>query len=886
MYRHCYWHPFEKVIKLRTWNKAGKRLTVDVPFKPYLYIESPRGEYLSIFEEPVEKVEFKTPGERTRFEKSYGSKRYYEKFDVTQQFLLDHFWDKHNQPGFDANPLRILFFDIEVDETEDGSFPEASYAPTEINIITVYDSIDAKYYVFSKNSYTGTELGDNVVYKNCTTERGILTAFMDLWKSNDYPDIVTAWNLNRFDMPYIVNRIRRVFGSAALEELSPYGNFYESLDKDKMQREYTKYNFAGVQVIDHIDVYAKYKITKQESYKLDFIAQQELGIGKVDYQGEDNIYEFMRKHWNTFVEYNVRDVELLVKLEEKTRYFQILRMVSYMGCCNFDKGMMTIPGTNGAVAIRCRRKNRILHTFIRDVDPDEEKPGGFVSLRPGFARACVTFDAGSLYPNNAISLNISPETKVGMAYFNSGDTYNGESTDKVKFIFSKNNLKYELNRSQFNKFIKDMNFCIAPNGCVFSQNVPGVFAQYMAEVFADRSAIRKEIKEHNKELETCTDKKRISFLKAEIGRKDILQYALKILINSAYGAISSNKNPIGDSDLANAITTAGSTSIKHINILARQFVKLKNPDISAKDLEAVVVFNDTDSCCIRLDKCGVEVCKDGAVTPEGYALVQECDDYIDKEFQKWFKDTTNSNKCTVYFKREKICDAGVFLKKKDKDEEAKKNYILHILDNEGVKKPSFKYTGVKFARSTLPMALKNAAKKVVEHLIISQDKKSTEKLLQELYEDFKKMELDNISIIQRCNNINKYSSNFDYKDTQKFGRLTYPKGTPGHVKAAMNFNIILEKLGLNGYEKVKSGDMAKILYVHPVNKFAVDRIGFLDTWPEEFNNYFTIDYSTTFVKTVFEELKRIYNSVGWSPFNPAEDYFCDISVLLDEFEPM
>ena len=886
MYRHCYWHPFEKVIKLRTWNKSGKRLTVDVPFKPYLYIESPRGDYMSIFEEPVEKVEFNTPGERTKFVKSYGSKRYYENFDITQQFLLDHFWDKYDKPGFDSNPLRLLFFDIEVDETEDGSFPEASYAPTEINIITVYDSIDAKYYVFSKNSYTGTDLGNNVVYKNCTTERGVLSAFIDLWKSNDYPDIVTAWNLNRFDMPYIVNRIRRVFGSDALAELSPYGNFYETLDKDKMGREYTKYNFAGVQVIDHIDVYAKYKITKQESYKLDFIAQQELGIGKVDYQGEDNIYEFMRKHWNTFVEYNVRDVELLVKLEEKTRYFQILRMVSYMGCCNFDKGMMTIPGTNGAVAIRCRRKNRILHTFIRDVNPDEEKPGGFVSLRPGFARACVTFDAGSLYPNNAISLNISPETKVGMAYFKTGDIYKGESTDKVKVIFSKNNLKYELNRTQFNKFIKDMNFCVAPNGCVFSQNVPGVFAQYMAEVFAERSSIRKEIKEHNKELETCKDKTRIAFLKIEIGRKDILQYALKILINSAYGAISSSKNPIGDTDLANAITTAGSTSIKHINTLARQFVKLKNPDITPKDLEAVVVFNDTDSCCIRLDKCGVEVCKDGVVTPDGYALVQECDDFIDKEFQKWFKETTNSNKCTVYFKREKICDAGVFLKKKDKDEEAKKNYILHILDNEGVKKPSFKYTGVKFARSTLPMLLKNAAKKVVEHLIITQDKKSTEKLLQELYEEFKSMELADISIIQRCNNINKYSSSFEYKDTQKFGRLTYPKGTPGHVKAAMNFNIILEKLGLNAYEKVKSGDMAKILYVHPTNKFAVDRIGFLDKWPEEFNTYFTIDYSTTFVKTVFEELKRIYNSVGWTPFNPSEDYFCDISVLLDEFEPM
>lgn len=398
MYRHCYWSQKDKCIKLRTWSKDNKRLTVDIPFKPYLYIDSPRGKYISIFETPVERVEFDTPGQRTKFVKSFGTKKYYENFDVTQQCLLDYFWDKYDKPGFDANPLRIIFFDIEVDEPDDGSFPEADRAPSEINIITAYDTFDKKYHVFSKHGYTGKDLGDDVIYQNCTTERGVLYSFIEFWKSNDYPDIVTAWNLNRFDMPYIVNRIRKVFGEEKLLELSPYQNYYESLDKDKMGREFVKHNFSGVTILDHIDVYAKYKIVKQESYKLDFIAQEELGIGKVDYQGEKNIYAFMRKHWNTFVEYNVRDVELLVKLEEKTRYFQILRMVSYMGCCNFDKGMMTIPGTNGAVAIRCRRKNRVLHTYIRDVNPDEEKPGGFVSLRPGFARDCITIDARKHVP--------------------------------------------------------------------------------------------------------------------------------------------------------------------------------------------------------------------------------------------------------------------------------------------------------------------------------------------------------------------------------------------------------------------------------------------------------------------------------------------------------
>lgn len=376
---------------------------------------------------------------------------------------------------------------------------------------------------------------------------------------------------------------------------------------------------------------------------------------------------------------------------------------------------------------------------------------------------------------------------------------------------------------------------------------------------------------------------RINFLKAENAQKDILQYALKILINSAYGAISSGKNQIGDTDLANAITTAGSTSIKHINVLARSFVKSKNDNISDDDLEAVVIFNDTDSCCIRLDKCGVVVCKDGKVTEEGYALVQECDDYIDKHFQEWFKTTTNSNKCTVYFKREKICDAGVFLKKKDKDEEAKKNYILHILDNEGVKKPSFKYTGVKFARSTLAKDLKVAAKEVVEHMIITQDKTSTESLLQNLYNKFKEMPLDDIVTIQRCNKVAEYEKLLDIPYNNNIGKMSFPLGTPGHVRAAINFNIIMDKLDIKGYEKVKSGDLVKIIYVHK-NKFGIDKIAYLDTLPPELMDYLQVDYKTTFIKTVYDEIKRIYKSVGWTSFNPADDFGCSLFDLMMNFE--
>lgn len=500
MYRNAYWDRNERCIKLRTWNKDGKRLTVSVPFKPYLYIESPRGEYTSVFETPLDKVEFNNLTERNRFVKEYGSKRFYENFDVTQQFLLDNFWKLQESPDFAINPLRMIFFDIEVDPTADGSFPEAEIAPSEINIITAYDNIDDIYYVFSKNSYNGDNLGNNVKYVNCGNEKRVLEAFIALWKRNDYVDIVTAWNLNRFDMPYVVNRIKKVLGSEVLNDLSPFGNYYETIGKDKMNREYTKYVFSGIEVIDHIDVYAKFKITKQESYKLDFIAQQELGIGKVDYGDDEDIYTFMKNNWNKFVEYNVRDVELLVKLEEKTRYFQILRSIANSSCVNIDKAMGTIPVTNGGMAIVCRNLGVKLQTFIRDIDPNQEKPGGYVSSRPGFAKDIITVDAGSMHPNCVISNNLSMETKVGMVSGNS-DIYVGDDDDKFTFIHLKHNQKYELTRKQLRDFIKQMNFTLSPNGCICSQHRKGILAQYMSKVFDSRVEDRKEIKRLQRELE-------------------------------------------------------------------------------------------------------------------------------------------------------------------------------------------------------------------------------------------------------------------------------------------------------------------------------------------------------------------------------------------------
>lgn len=378
--------------------------------------------------------------------------------------------------------------------------------------------------------------------------------------------------------------------------------------------------------------------------------------------------------------------------------------------------------------------------------------------------------------------------------------------------------------------------------------------------------------------------KRINFLKEEISKNDksidtknVTQLALKLMINSAYGGISSRSNPMGDDDLANAITVMGSESIQKINDIAVDFIRkwrkdngLKN--LSDNELNSCLVFNDTDSAGVSLDLCEVQMFNGDVITNDGYKLIELFSNFVNEEFEKWYKKTTNSKCCRLYFKREKVCDAGLYLEKGSSDEEAKKNYVLHILDDEGVKHPKFKYTGVKFAKSIIPTALKDAGKKIVEHMILSNDRCSTDKMVQDLYQQYCSMPLDDISSLQRCNNIEKWIDR-----TNSDG---YRSGTPGHVRAAIRYNNALKELNIKKYKAIESGENAKILFIETNNRFGYDKIAYLDAWPEEFDEVFKIDYRKGFEKLIYDEIKRFYKSMKWPAFNPAQNYAVSLFDIL------
>lgn len=408
---------------------------------------------------------------------------------------------------------------------------------------------------------------------------------------------------------------------------------------------------------------------------------------------------------------------------------------------------------------------------------------------------------------------------------------------------------------------------------------------------------------------------RVAEIEAELERieykldqLDVQQFTRKLVINSSYGSLSSRSNPIGDDDLANAITVMGSASIQQVNVIAidwvrrralAEYARLREEapegmegdadrdaiDAAVADIEGderldlrIITFNDTDSLGFSLTIVPIKVFEhtdegEIKVTEEGYALVETACEDINAEFNRWFAEKTNTINPLLNFKREKICDLGVWLKKGNSDEEAKKNYIVRVIDNEGELHNDgryFKYTGVKLARSVVPKALKELAKRVVEEGVFSRRRQVADGLVQRLYDAYVEMPVDDKAAIQRCNNMEQYVG----------PDFTCVLGTPGHIRAAATYNRVISDEGLVHLEPLRSGDTAKIVQVTKDNRWGVEKVAYKDTWPPEFDGLFKLDHKTGFSKIIYDEICRIYKSVDWGSFNPAEKFSVSLLDLL------
>lgn len=859
-YRNIAYDPRQELIRLFTWDSAGNRIAIDSTFKPYIFVETNNnnGDATSIFKTPLKKKVFRNQFEKSRYLKESGLTRVFENLSPAQQFLIDNFWNNNESVEFSQHPLKIQFLDIETYSVNE--FPDVEKANHTINIITIYDTLHKKFYTWGIKPYHSVSSDHKFFY--CKTEKEMLQKFIEFIK-NDYPDVLLGWNSVLFDLPYLINRIKVLFDEETVGQLSPMGKVFSRYLKGQFGRDTVRWYVDGVSCLDYLDIYKRFCLVLRENYKLDNIAKIELGESKIDYGGT-NLSGLADTDWNKFVDYNVQDVRLLVKLEEKLQYFQLLRMLSYTGLTTMEAAMGSMSVIIGACAIRARHRNQKIPTFVRGEDDGSQNEGAYVSEpKRGFQKYVVSFDANSLYPSVMVTLNLSPETKMGVIE---------EQTKESVSIRDVNGRTVKLTMQNFSKLVQHEKLSLSKAKVLFTQKHRGIIPEMVDIYYKLRVQVRKEHNKVKRQLAQL-DKKDPTYqhVKDELSRLNIKQHTFKIFINTVYGALGNKIFPLGDDDLARSITLTGQAVIKQGNKILTEYIKNKTHlDDTELEQDTPVIYNDTDSSYITLEK----LVSRGAVpflnnknkiSQEFYDEVQNIETHLNTEIKKWCEQNLNSIDSRITFKREAIGDVGLFLQKK--------RYVLHVLDEEGIPCDKFKYTGVEIARTTMPAPIKPLAKKIVETMLTTQNQQKTNEAVDEAYNTFKKLSVNEISFVTGLKGYEKYASKCDGFKTVK--------SMPLHVKAAYIHNILLKTFNIDKkYEKIASGDKIRYFYVKQPNRYGINAIAYKYYYPDEFAAIFEPDLDMMFEKILFSAVERFYEAVNWNLKKPGESVQCDLFDLL------
>jgi DNA polymerase elongation subunit (family B) len=582
------------MVKLDTWDENGERITEEVPAYSTLYYEDSRGTDNSMFSTKLKKKVFKTTYDRFNWMKEDSSKRYFECLPPTKEFLFNKYKGAQETHEFSKYKLRTHFTDIEI--AVQNEFPEPWEAKYPINVITVYDSLTKLYNVwYLTNDDVNFENTDTTIYNGFTSEHKMLNAYMD-WYTANRADVMAGWNVLGFDMPYLVNRINKKCKRG--NEFSPIGKMKEQEMKPKEKNFVVRYySIEGLSVLDQLLMYRdKFVFAKKSQYTLDNICSIELGSTKLEFEGSmKDLWQNDFEHW---VKYNIRDVELCVKLEDKLGHIDLARMMCNMGLCEYDNIYKTAPYILGSVVLQGDAMDKKVVTRVeRDVDK-ADFTGAFVfPTQAGvYHRGVTSVDLNSLYPNIMITLNISPETKLGIVM---------EETDEHVVVNKVNGQTEIIDREKFDNLLEH-NLTKAANGVLYYKHhiKQGILPTFLERVYNSRQEDRAKgfehelkVKELTKELEGLTDPIAISEMKAEIERNDTLanfldtsQMAKKILINSLYGSLGSIYFPLFDLDNAEAVTLTGQL----INKSAAKFVTAYAKKYYGAT-EDVLIYGDTDS---------------------------------------------------------------------------------------------------------------------------------------------------------------------------------------------------------------------------------------------------------------------------------------------------
>ena len=648
----------------------------------------------------------------------------------------------------------------------------------------------------------------------------MLLEFLKFWCKN-HPDIVTGWNVKFFDIPYIMNRMRFIFDNDTINKMSPWN--YVNADRIQLGKKNQQYwNILGVSVLDYFDLYKKFTYVRQESYRLNYIAKVELGESKLENPYE-TFKDFYTKDYQRFVEYNIQDVELVDKLEDKMKLIELCLTMAYEAKVNYTDVYSQVRCWDTIIYNHLLKKNIIIPPR-EDHDKDTQYEGAYVKdPQLGLHNWIVSFDLNSLYPHLIMQYNLSPETLVGVQPKNMG---------VENYLNEKFNLQWA----------KDKNVTVAPNGSMYRRDKQGFLPELMEKMYGDRVVFKKKTIEAKKEFQKTKD----PIYKNEISRCNNIQMAKKIALNSAYGAIGNQYFRYFDVRIAEAITLGGQLSIRWVERDVNRFMnKLLNTDNVN-----YVVASDTDSIYLKLDKLVEKVCKDKSPQQITDFINKAAEDKIQKVIDDSFNNLAkyvNAYQQKMIMKREAIANKAIWV--------AKKRYMMNVFDEEGIRFdiPKLKIMGVEAVKSSTPEVCRGKIKDAIR-VIMNDSEDALIKFVADFKEVFKTLSPEEVAFPRSCNYIDKYVD----------PNSIYKKGTPIHVKGALIYNhhILKNKLQRK-YPLINDGDKIKFLMLRQPNTVKDTVISFATKIPYEFDLHKYVDYETQFTKTFTDPLRFVLDSIGW-----------------------
>ena len=799
-----------------------ERIQRRMKFSPTLFVVTDKEtKYKTLDGRYAKPVKFESVREARGFVDKY---RDVDGFDVHgyDRYLYQYISEEFpNEVEFDLKTLKITSLDIEV-ACENG-FPNVQECAEPLLSITVQDYTTKQIKVWGTRPYENTR--KDVEYVYCDDEEHLLNCFLAYW-GIEFPDVLTGWNVELYDIPYICGRLERLFGEKKMKQMSPW-NIVHREEMEIKGRTQILYNMYGVSVLDYMDLYKKFTYTNQESYRLDHIAHVELGQNKLDHSEFENFKEFYTQDWQKFIDYNIIDVELVLRLEDKMKLIELAIALAYDAKVNMKDVYYQVRMWDTLIYNYLKNRNLVVPPAKRS-NKNEKYAGAYVKEPiPGKYDWVVSFDLNSLYPHLIMQYNISPETLVERRH----------PTVTVDRILNE-------------EVEPDPNFALCANGSQYRKDVHGFLPEMMQKIYDERVQSKKLMLIAKQEYEKTPTKE----IEKAISKYNNIQMARKIQLNSAYGAIGNQYFRYYDLRNAEAITLSGQVSIRWIenkmNDYLNTLLKTENKDY--------VIASDTDSIYLCLDLLVnrvfdvQNVSKERIVNFLDDACKNKIEPFIEKAYQE-LADYVNAYDQKMFMKRENIADRGIWT--------AKKRYILNVWDSEGVRyaNPKLKMMGIEAVKSSTPAPCRKAIKEALT-IIMSKTEDDVISYIDTFRDEFNSLPPEDIAFPRSVNGLSKFRSH----------TTVYSKGTPIHVRGALLYNFHVSKKELEyKYPLIQEGEKIKFLYLRRPSKINENVISFLNTFPRELDLERSIDHDAQFKKAFLDPLQIILDVIGWKTEKPT-----------------